>query len=290
MVRPLRFPLGAPNWPGGVERPPAPSRTGVDFDREWARRPAARVTRAALLEGVVRPAVRLMASPEVVGVERLDAVDAPAIFAANHHSHLDTALLLSALPPRFRHRIVVAAAADYFFPTRGKGAMNALVVGAVPVERQRVNRRSSDTTAALLDDGWSLVIFPEGGRSPDGWGQEFRGGAAYLAQKTARPVVPVYLGGTGSVWPKGQKLPKRAPTGTVKVIIGSPLPPIEGESARRLAVRLEQAVAALGDEARTDWWSARQRAATGDTPPLTGPEAAPWRRVWALGAKPLRRG
>jgi 1-acyl-sn-glycerol-3-phosphate acyltransferase len=282
MVRPLRFPLGAPTWPGTVDRAPRPSRTGVDYDTGWARRPAARIARATFLDGVVRPTVRFLASPEVDGVERLDAVAAPVIFAANHHSHLDTGLLLSVLPARFRHKLVVAAAADYFFPTRAKGAVNAFVVGAVPVERQRVNRRSGETTAALLDDGWNLVIFPEGGRSPDGWGQGFRGGAAYLALKTGRPIVPVYLGGTGTVWPKGQKLPKRPGPGTVKVIIGEPMAALDGESARVLAARVEAAVAALGDESRTDWWSARVRAAAGETPPLTGPEAAPWRRAWSL--------
>jgi 1-acyl-sn-glycerol-3-phosphate acyltransferase len=42
------------------------------------------------------------------------------------------------------------------------------------------------------------VIFPEGGRSPDGWGQEFKGGAAYLSNRTGAPVVPVFIDGTGS--------------------------------------------------------------------------------------------
>ena len=49
----------------------------------------------------------------------------------------------------------------------------------LPIDRSRVSRRSADLSAELIGDGWSLVIFPEGGRSPDGWGQEFRGGAAY---------------------------------------------------------------------------------------------------------------
>ena len=47
-------------------------------------------------------------------------VESPVIFAANHASHVDTALLLSSLPVRFRHRTVVAAAADYFFDRRWK--------------------------------------------------------------------------------------------------------------------------------------------------------------------------
>jgi len=202
------FPLRAPTWPDTVPRPPAPSRTGVDFDTAWARRPAARLARAALVDLAIRPAVHALTSPTVDGRDRLDALEPPVIFAANHHSHLDTGLLLSLLPERFRRKAVVAAAADYFFDRRAKGTLHALAFGAVPMERTRVNRRSADMATDLLADGWSLVIFPEGGRSPDGWAQAFRGGAAYLAVRTGRPVVPVYLDGTRQVWPKGQRLPR----------------------------------------------------------------------------------
>src|SRR5581483_11397891 len=200
------FPLRAPTWPGTVPGPPAPSRTGVDFDTDWARSPAARLARAALVDLAIRPAVHALASPTVDGRERL--LEPPVIFAANHHSHLDTGLLLSVLPERFRHRTAVAAAADYFFDRRGKGTFHALAFGAVPMERTRVNRRSAEMAGALLADGWSLVIFPEGGRSPDGWAQDFRGGAAYLAVRSGRPVVPVYIDGTRHVWPKGRRLPR----------------------------------------------------------------------------------
>ena len=60
----------------------------------------------------------------------------------------------------------------------------------------------------LIDDGYSLVIYPEGGRSPDGWGQEFKGGAAYLSSRTGAPVVPVFIDGTGAIFGKGMKTPK----------------------------------------------------------------------------------
>jgi 1-acyl-sn-glycerol-3-phosphate acyltransferase len=276
------FPLRAPTWPGTVPRPPAPSRTGLDFDTAWARTPAARLVRAALVDLAIRPAVHVLASPVVDGRERLAALEPPVIFAANHHSHLDTGLLLSLLPERFRHKTVVAAAADYFFDRRAKGTLHALAFGAVPVERTKVNRRSAVVATDLLADGWSLLIFPEGGRSPDGWAQEFRGGAAYLAVRSGRPVVPVYLEGTGHVWPKGQRLPRPH---KVTVTFGTPISPDPGEDARRLAARLERSVAALADERATDWWTARRRAAEGTTPAITGPEAAPWRRAWALRSR-----
>jgi len=273
------FPYGAPTWPGSVPRPPVERRTGVDFETDWARRYPARLARAVFVDQVLRPVVRALVPPHVHGVDRLEALDGPVIFVANHHSHLDTPLLLSALPDRWRYKAVVAAAADYFFDTRLKATLSALVLGALPVERGRASRRPLDQSRALLDDGWSIVIFPEGGRSPDGWGQPFRGGAAFLSVHTGAPVVPVHLDGTGRVLPKGATRPTRD---AVHVTFGSPLRPEEGERTNPFAERIEQAVSVLADERATDWWTARRRAATRTTPSLAGPDAGAWRRSWAL--------
>ena len=60
------------------------------------------------------------------------------------------------------------------------------------------------------------------------------------------------------------------------------LAPSEGEDARKFAARIERAVAALADEAESDWWSALKRAAAGTTPPFRGPSVSAWRREWAL--------
>jgi 1-acyl-sn-glycerol-3-phosphate acyltransferase len=83
----------------------------------------------------MRAAVRALASPTRRGQDRLDAVRGPVIFAANHHSHLDTPLLLTSLPDRWRHKVVIAAAADYFFTNRYTSAASALAMGAFPIER-----------------------------------------------------------------------------------------------------------------------------------------------------------
>ena len=281
------FPLGAPTWPGRVERPPVEKTTGLDYDTSWARREPARYARGVLVELVMSPVVRALASPVIEGLDRVEHLDGPVIIAANHHSHLDTPLLLTQLPEKWRHRTAVAAAADYFFDSRVKSAASALAMGAIPIERSKVSRRSADLAADLLDEGWSLVIFPEGGRSPDGWGQEFRGGAAYLSIRCDRPVVPVHIEGTGRILGKGTK---RISPSTVHVTFGSPLRADEGEDARRFAARIERVVAALADEQSTDWWMARKRAAAGLSPQLTGPEAVGgWRRAWALD-RHARRG
>ncbi|HWI04746.1 MAG TPA: lysophospholipid acyltransferase family protein, partial [Acidimicrobiales bacterium] len=87
--------------------------------------------------------------------------------------------------------------------------------------------------AGLLADGWNLIMFPEGGRSPDGWGRAFRGGAAYLALRCGRPVVPLYLEGTGRLWKRGKRWPKVAAKGEgVHLVFGAPLWPEEGEEGK----------------------------------------------------------
>ena len=175
----------------------------------------------------------------------------------------------------------VGAAADYFFGTPLTSALSALAIGAIPIERSKVSRRGADQAADLIDDGWSLTLFPEGGRSPDGWGQEFRGGAAYLALRCGVPVVPVHIAGTGKILGKGMKYPKPAHT---RLTFGHPMAAEPRASpAPAFNDRIEAAVAALADESTTDWWAARQRVHAGATPSLTGPDAPTWRRAWALG-------
>ncbi len=286
------FPFTAAPTPIDVEPPRTKARTGANYDTEWARSFAARLARVGLLEGVLSPAVQLLAVPDRRGIDRLhDLAEAdppqPVIFAANHHSHIDTPLLLSSIPEPWRHKTFVAAAADYFFTSRVRSAASALVLNAIPIERTRVSRRPADDAAALIEDGWNLVIFPEGGRSPDGWGQPFRGGAAYLALRCHVPVVPVHIEGTGRILRKGKNTPRRSPT---RVTFGEPLWPAEGEDSRRFAARIEAAVAALADEVGSDWYTARLRAHRAETPSLSGPDVSSWRRAWALGDRgPKRR-
>jgi 1-acyl-sn-glycerol-3-phosphate acyltransferase len=279
---PMPFPLGAPTRPVGVDVPEVRRRTGADYDTAWARRYGARVARAFLIEGVARPLMHAVVPPDVTGYDRLVDLDGPVVFAPNHASHLDTGLMLSTLPRRFRHKTVVAAGADYFFDTRMKAAAWSLAVAAIPVERTRVSRRAADLASELLQDGWSVVIFPEGTRTPDGWVHSFRGGAAYLSIRTGAPVVPVHIGGTYDAM--GKDRPFRP--GRTSVTFGPPLTPADGEDARRLAARLEAEVAVLADEVATDWWSARRRASAGTTPSLSGPTASPWRRAWMLPEPP----
>jgi 1-acyl-sn-glycerol-3-phosphate acyltransferase len=277
---PRTFPLAGPTWPGTVEQPRVERNLGAEFDTDWARSPAARFARAVILENVIRPVVTLLADPVVTGLDRIETLQGPAIFASNHASHLDTFLLLATLPERFRHHAVIAAAADYFFDTPVKARLTALSIAGFPVDRTTVSRRSLGLAQDLLADGWSLIIFPEGGRTPDGWGREFRGGAAFLARRAGVPVVPVHLEGTRRILRKGKGL-AGVRRSTTHVTFGRPVSP-DGADTHELSAIVERDVTILADEQATDWWTARRRAAAGTTPPLSGPGAGAWRRSWAL--------
>jgi 1-acyl-sn-glycerol-3-phosphate acyltransferase len=288
LPRTARFVLTPRTTPGGVEPAAGPPARGVDYPTDWARRPPARAARRLLHEAIMGPAILALTRPEVRGLDRLAGLDEerPVVFAANHHSHADTPLLLRTLPTPWRDELFVGAAADYFFPNRVTGAASALALNAIPIERSKVTRRSADDAARLIEDGWSMLIYPEGGRSPDGWAQPFRGGAAYLAIRCEVAVVPVHVGGTDKILPKGAKWPK---AGRATVTFGEPLEARVGEDSRRLATRIEGAVAALADEVATDWYSARRRHHAGTTPSLGGPEGAAWRRAWERTAPDGRR-
>ena len=265
---------------------------GLDYDTAWARRYPARLARAALVDFVSTPMTRVVAPATVLGADALERLEGPVVFAANHHSHFDTAVLLGAIPARLRHKLIVAAASDYFFDTTVKATVMSLVLGAIPIERTKVSRRSAQNALELLEDGWSVLIYPEGGRSADGWMQEFKGGAAYLSVRTGTPVVPIWLEGTGRILPKRPTESGRTPGGSgsesdrvttlrrhpVSVTFGRPLRPAETDDARGFGSKIEEAVALLGREVASDYYTARRRP---DRTLTHGPEGAAWRRAWA---------
>ena len=292
-ARPLArygFPYRRPTAPKHVVVPRKPNGLGDTYDTEWARQPLARSLRGVIIEGPMRLAVRTIASPRVSGLDRLTdllRVDnpRPVIFAPNHHSHIDTGVMIRSIPASWRHELVVAAAADYFFDARWKAALSALALNAIPIDRGATSRATFDRLRDVIADGNSLIIYPEGGRSPDGWGQDFKGGAAYLSTRTSAPIIPVHIDGTGEIFGKGAS---RLSPGRTAVLFGTPLLAAEGENTRRFNERIEAAVARLGDETLTDWWTATRNAASGRSPKLSGPDHNSWRRQWRLGEK--RRG
>lgn len=226
-----------------------PGELGASYDTAWARKLPAQALRIALLETVSRSLINFLASPTAHGTESFDALEGPAIFAANHASHLDTTLVLTQLPRKFRRRCIVAAAADYFFDRQWKAALWALLLNVIPIEREKVGRKSADLAARLINDGYNLVIFPEGTRSRDGSIAKFRGGAAYLGIKCAVPVVPVFIEGTRAIWRAGKGSIHR---GQASIHFGKPMNAYPDERSRDFNERIENAVRELAELANSD--------------------------------------
>ena len=262
--------------PRSAEEFVLPSQATV-FPTGWSRRRAARYAREVAQKGALEPLMWSQVRRRVEGLDVLSRTQGPVIFAANHASHLDTPLILLSLPDAWRRRTAVAAAADYFFDTWWRAVGSALMFNTFPIERR--GGSMATTPGEVLDDGWSLVIFPEGTRSRDGWMGRFQHGAAYLACQHGVPVVPVAHRGTFAAMPRGQRWPGSGRR-QLTVRFGEPLVSQAGESPRDFAPRIRDAVATLLDEDASTWWEARRRSASGATPDPAGPATAQWRRVW----------
>jgi 1-acyl-sn-glycerol-3-phosphate acyltransferase len=124
-------------------------------------------------------------------------------------------------------------------------------LNAFPVKRGTADRASLKKCLELLEQGWALVMFPEGTRSETGELQEPEMGVGMIAYRSGAPVVPAYVWGTDRVMPKGGGLR----LARVGVRYGEPLhfAMPEGEKAGReeyeaAAHRIMAAIAALRDE------------------------------------------
>lgn len=249
----------------------------------WARTRVASGVRLVIQRGVLRPMVWTQTRPRVYGADRLEHIRGPVIIVCNHSSHLDTLLILAALPLHIAHHTAVGAAADYFFDARWRASLTALVFNAFPIERTGGARRQKMLAPQLLDEGWSILIFPEGTRSVDGWMKPFRLGAAQLACAKQVPVVPIAIRGAYGAMPRGRNWP-RGGRPRIAVHIGGALHPEPSESLRAFNTRMVAAVRTLWAEEELGWWGAMRAAVDGSLPSVTGPEGAPWRRIWASSA------
>jgi 1-acyl-sn-glycerol-3-phosphate acyltransferase len=254
-----------------------------DFPTAWARSKPAVALRAGLRRGLLRPVTWSQTRPTVEGLEYLENLDGPAVFIANHSSHLDAPLILGSVPRRIADRLAVGAAADYFFDARLRAVATVLFFNAFPVERHGSGRLRS-IAGDLVDDGWNLLLFPEGTRSEDGWMNAFKPGTAALCVAKQVPVVPVALLGAYAAMPRGRNWPVPGrPRITVR--FGRPLYPLEGETPGALRTRMTASVSRLSAEQDLGWYRSLRAASDGtlalpahasvDTVPAGG-----WRRIW----------
>ncbi len=220
--------------------------TGVAGASGWAFGRAGRFLRAILEFALVGPVTRYLARPRVEGREHLRGLREPVLICGNHASHLDAPTIRAALPVGIRSRTAVAAAADYFFDRGGLlGPLTALAFGSFPFGRSERVRASLDRVATFLDDGWNVILFPEGTRSKTGEMAPFLDGIGLLTADVGARVLPVHLRGTHAILPKGaRRLDRRH---RVRVRFGPLVEVPAGTSIAVATAAVEAAVRALAE-------------------------------------------
>ncbi|MBN2718426.1 MAG: 1-acyl-sn-glycerol-3-phosphate acyltransferase [Deltaproteobacteria bacterium] len=151
----------------------------------------------------------------VRGGEHLDAKQ-PYVICSNHASQMDIPAIFGGLriPVRF-----MAKKSLFFIPIFG---WSMWLARFIPVDRasSRKARASIENAAKKVKNGPSVLVFPEGTRSPDGQIKSFKSGAFVLAEKAGVPVLPVAIRGSYNVLPKDSLRPQK---GVIEFIVGTPI-------------------------------------------------------------------
>jgi long-chain acyl-CoA synthetase len=234
---------------------PVEDRSPLSGVVRFARILPVRLLRFVFMETVILPLLRHYLPLRVEGT--LGNVEGPIVLAPNHTSHLDTLAVLAALPPRLRHRLAPAMSQESFVPYFEKKGpwkervglalrywLAVLTLNVFPLPQgTRGVRKALQFTGKLVDSGYSILIYPEGARTPDGVMMEFRPGVGVLATRLGIPVVPVHLQGLFEVMSLHSSWPTPGP---VRVRFGAPIVFRETEDPRAAAKRVEQEVERLG--------------------------------------------
>jgi 1-acyl-sn-glycerol-3-phosphate acyltransferase len=169
------------------------------------------------------------------------------VYFANHTSHLDAVVLWSALPAEIRNLTRPVAAKDYWVQTRWRRFL-ASSFNALLIDRKEIKVHQSPVDLMLQEIGttYSLILFPEGGRTEDGNMGEFKSGLYYLAKK--RPdleLVPVYMQNLNRILPRGEYFPVPLLS---SISIGPPIWLEAGEPKAAFLERARSAVKVLSEQ------------------------------------------
>ncbi|HET7698726.1 MAG TPA: AMP-binding protein [Vicinamibacterales bacterium] len=222
----------------------------------WNRSLPARIARRISLPTWILPLGRIFARVTVSGLEHLQGIDGPVIFAANHQSHFDGPVILDSLPPQWRYRTAPAMMKEFFnahfFPERHTRRewftnslnyyLSALFFNAFPLTQTSTGTRQTlRYVGELVENGYSILIFPEGRRTETGDIARFQPGVGMIASRIGVPVVPVRLDGLDQVLPRHARFPAVA---RARCAFGPPIV-LTGNDYAALAARVEAAVRAL---------------------------------------------
>jgi long-chain acyl-CoA synthetase len=193
----------------------------------------------------------------VEGLEHLEDLTPPVIFAANHTSHLDAITIAAGLPGRWRKRVAPAMLQEHFraifdpghYPIRDvwlarlQYVLARALLNAYPLPQQMSGlRRALACTGTLVSNGYCPLVFPEGARTSDGAIGTFKPGIGMMSTRLNVPVVPIRLTGLFSIYSIHHKWPQRGPA---HMSIGKPLRFSAGRTIEDAAHQIEAAVRVL---------------------------------------------
>jgi len=166
---------------------------------------------------------RIVSGATVLWYESQPDDSCQRIYFGNHTSHLDALVVWAALPSAIREKTRMVAAHDYWNAGPIRRYFSKSVLNAVLIERENISLKNMPIKimADEIQNEYSLILFPEGGRSQDGTLGEFKSGLYYLCRR--RPdleLIPIYLNNMNSILPRGKKLPVPMLS---RVIFGPPL-------------------------------------------------------------------
>ncbi len=203
------------------------------------------------------PATWILARPKIRGREKLRDLRGPALVICNHITYADIGYVLWALPPHLR-RLAVAMQGErvaWMRQPRAEWSLWERVMLPVaywlmtplfhvfPLPQRAGFRESFQYAGEAADRGYSVLVFPEGVRTPDGEVHAFRSGIGLLAQKLRLPVIPLRIYGLWELKARGQRV--FAPHGAISVSIGEPVRFAADADAEQITRTLEQAVRQL---------------------------------------------
>lgn len=197
---------------------------------------------------VLRTLVAIYTRTTLEGRAKLAGLRGPFVLAANHCSHLDTAVIVAKMPYPIVRRLAVGAAADHFFTKRVGMLATSFTFNAYPIHRQSGGGQAEKgLSRRLLANGVPLLIYPEGTRSRTGELGTFRPGVASLCVDAGVPCIPLALRGTAEAMPVGRSWPM-AGRPAVRMRVGDPLWPMPGEDAIAFNARMMAAISTMQDQ------------------------------------------
>ncbi|MDA0734283.1 MAG: AMP-binding protein [Chloroflexi bacterium] len=207
----------------------------------WGQALWCRVARVWLQWTIVFPLMRLFYRLDVQGQVQLAGLRGPVLFAANHNMKMDNPLIVMAMPFSWRWRLSVAAAADDIFGNRIWQVAAPLLGNGFPFSREGAVRPSLEHLGSLMDQGWSVLIYPEG-RNSYGEMESFKPGAGMIAVESRSQIVPLRVRlNKGSVWDGANLLTR----GKVEIRFGDAITFPKRIDYRHATEQIEAAVRAL---------------------------------------------